>query len=277
MIDNRRIPARKTIAAAHLEGQVEAERFVEGTHKQIAVPLLNLTTTANPRATLATQLLFGEVFTVYEEIPDMGLSWGQAADGYVGYVASEGLLPEDGLPKKPITALSALVYAAPDLKAPQLGAYAFGCQVHVEAEEGDYARLGEGMFIPKPALLPRKSRDFVDIAEGFIGLPYLWGGRSSYGLDCSALVQISLNAVGKPAPRDSDMQADELGILWNDHANLKRGDLVFWNGHVGIMQTPETLLHANAHHMAVTSEPLQTAVSRIAAKGDGDITAVRRF
>jgi len=277
MIDSRRIPARKTVAAAHLEGQVAAENFVEGTHMQIAVPLLNLTTTADPRATLATQLLFGETFTVYEDIPDMGLSWGQAADGYVGYVASEGLLPEDGSPKTPITALSALVYAAPDLKAPQLGAYAFGCQVHKEAEEGEYARLGEGMFTPNSALQPHETDDFVDIAERFVGLPYLWGGRSTYGLDCSALVQISLNAVGKPAPRDSDMQADELGVLWNDHANLKRGDLVFWQGHVGIMQNSETLLHANAHHMAVTSEPLQTAVRRIAAKGDGDITAVRRF
>ena len=277
MIDKRRTPARKTIAAMHLKGQVEAEKFVDSTHMQIAVPLLNLTASADPQASLATQLLCGERFDVYDEIPDLGLSWGQAEDGYVGYVATAGLTQYSDKSVTRVTASSALVYEKPDLKACQLGVYSFGCKLHITGQEGDYMRLSGDVFIPKTYLHPLENNDYVNIAERFLGVPYLWGGRSFYGLDCAALVQLCLQATGQKAPRDSDMQADEIGQLVNDYENLQRGDLVFWQGHVGIMRDPETLLHANAYHMVVTSEPLADAVARIAASNGGDITKIRRI
>lgn len=269
-MDRRRTPIRHDIASEHLRGQVEGREFIEGMPMQVGVSLLNLAVNANPNTGMATQLLFGEGFTVYDQIPDLGLSWGQSdRDGYVGYVASEGLMPVvDG--QTPITALSALVYSKPDLKSSPIGAYSMGCRVTVEAEENGYARLGEGMFMPLVYLAP-VTGDFVGVAEKFIGVPYLWGGRSYFGLDCSGLVQISIQAVGMDAPRDSDMQAAELGEVVA--VPSQRGDLVFWEGHVGIMQDGETILHANVHHMAVVSEPLADVVAR----ADGSITMTRRL
>lgn len=276
MMDKRRIPARKTVAAAQLQGQVEAERFEEGVAMEVVMSLLDLRTSPDPNAPLATQLLAGETFTVYDELPEMGLSWGQAGrDGYVGYVYTQGLAPKSGVPLTPITALAAIVYTKPELRSDLMGAYSFGCKVEVSTRETEYSQLATGAYIPSIYLEPLTTGDFVDVAERFLGVPYLWGGRSSYGLDCSALVQLALQALGREAPRDSDMQAAELGVAID--AELQRGDLVFWKGHVGIMRDAETLLHANAHHMAVASEPLAVARARIVAKGEGEITGMRRL
>ncbi len=276
MTDKRRFPARKSVAAAYLQGQVEAERFEQGRSMEVAMSLLDLRVSPDPTTPLDTQLLAGEGFTVYDEIPEMGLSWGQSErDGYVGYVFTEGLAEKSAAPKTAITALAAIVYVRPDLKSDLMGAYSLGCAVEVVADAGDYAQLHTDAFIPKPYLQPVETTDFVDIAERFLGVPYLWGGRSSYGIDCSALVQIAMQTVGLQAPRDSDMQLAELGAPVK--APLQRGDLVFWKGHVGVMRDGETLLHANAHHMAVASEPLADAQARIAAKGDGDIIGIRRL
>lgn len=270
-MDKRRIPVRHDLAAEHLRGQVDVENFVSGKPMTVGVSLLNLARNANPSTATATQLLFGEGFTLYDEIPDLGLSWGQSdRDGYVGYVASAGLVdPLDGKLKS-VTALSALVYSKPDFKSQPIGSFPLGCRLAVEIEENGYAQLGAGMFTPTVNMVPVKG-DFVDVAERFIGVPYLWGGRSSFGLDCSALVQLSLQAVGLEAPRDSDMQAAEVGS--SVEGALERGDLVFWDGHVGIMQDIDTMLHANVHHMAVVSEPL----SDVVARAEGEITAMRRL
>lgn len=275
-MDKRRIPAKPDIAAEHLRGQVEAKEFVEGTLAEVGVAVLNLTVTADPEAGLATQLLMGEGFTVYKEIPEMGLSWGQSLlDDYVGFVATQGLKPVEA-GRRSVTAVAALIYETPALKSRVIGACSFGCKLAVEGEENGHHKVKDWGFIPSVYLEPLGG-DFVEVATRFLNVPYLWGGRSSYGLDCSALVQMSLQAVGRTAPRDSDMQVVELGMAIEGHANLLRGDLVFWDGHVGIMQDAKTLLHANAHHMAVVSEPLDEAIYRIAAKENKLITAVRRL
>lgn len=275
-MDKRRFPAKPDIAAEHLRGQVEAKEFVEGTLTEVGIAVLNLTTTADPEAGLATQLLMGEGFTVYKEIPEMGLSWGQSAlDDYVGFVATKGLKPVEA-GRRSVTALAALIYEKPELKSPVIGACSFGCKLALEAEENGHYKIKDWGFIPSVNLQPL-GNDFVEVAERFLNVPYLWGGRSSYGLDCSALVQLSLQAVGRVAPRDSDMQVAELGVAVVDHAQLQRGDLVFWDRHVGVMRDAKTLLHANAHHMAVVSESLDEAVYRIAAKENKLITAVRRL
>jgi len=270
-MDTRRIPVRHDLAAEHLCGQVEVEKFVEGRLMAVGASIINLVRNADPDTNLATQLLYGEGFTVYDEIADMGLAWGQSErDGYVGYVPSAGLIEPLKGRIETVSALSALVFSEPDFKSQLLGSYSLGCRVAVEDEENGYARLSEGIYTPLVNLAPVTS-DFVDVAEKFIGSPYLWGGRSYFGLDCSGLVQLALQAVGVDAPRDSDMQEAELGSFVE--GLVQRGDLVFWDGHVGIMRDSENLLHANVHHMAVVSEPLADVIVR----ADSAITGTRRL
>ncbi|MEO1919624.1 MAG: hypothetical protein ABGW81_07960, partial [Paracoccaceae bacterium] len=164
-MDKRRTPVRHDLAAEHLRGQVDVESFVEGKPMMVGVSLLNLSINANPATAMATQLLFGEGFTVYDEISDMGLSWGQSdVDGYVGYVASAGLVcPADGEAVK-VTVMSALIYAKPEYKSQPIGSYSLGCRVVVEREENRYAQLGDGMFTAVVNLAPIVG-DFVDVAE----------------------------------------------------------------------------------------------------------------
>ena len=160
-----------------------------------------------------------------------------------------------------------------------------GARVAVLGEAEDrnarYAMIAPAGAVVTQHLAPLQSRapDFTATAEAFLGAPYLWGGKTSLGIDCSGLVQVALNAGGFPAPRDTDMQEAEIGSALPLDAGvpaLRRGDLVFWPGHVGIMRDGETLLHANSHHMAVASEPLGVARERIRLRG-AEITSIRRL
>ena len=271
---NRLRPARPDLAAEHLRGMVPAETYVRGQAMQVNAPLLDLTVTPSPSAERATQLLLGEVFVVYETRPD-GLVWGQAElDGYVGYVAAAGLGPPRG-PGQRVTALWSQIYARPNARAHVLMEVPFFALLHVSGSSGGYFKLRDGGFVPRPHLAPLAG-DFVTQAERFRGVPYLWGGRSARGLDCSALVQLALIASGTAAPRDSDMQAALVGAPLGSGAELRRGDLIFWRGHVAIVQNPGVLIHASGYHMAVVSEPLGEAVARIAAAGGGPVIARRR-
>ena len=173
-----------------------------------------------------------------------------------------------------VRTLGGQLYPAPELKAAPAGTLPFGARVVVEDERDGYCRLDGDLWMPAPQLRPidEPEPDWVAVAERFIGVPYVWGGRSSSGIDCSALIQLALQAAGAECPRDSDMQEQALGSTLADDETLKRGDLIFWRGHAGIMADHETLLHANAHHMAVATEPLGPAVSRIMAAGDGAVT-----
>jgi cell wall-associated NlpC family hydrolase len=119
--------------------------------------------------------------------------------------------------------------------------------------------------------------DFVAVAERFVGVPYLWGGKTSFGLDCSGLVQLALASCGMECPRDSDMQERALGTaIASDVSDLHRGDLMFWNGHVAILCDAGTLVHANGFHMAVATEPVADAITRIRASGS-EVTSVKRI
>lgn len=271
----RLTPARADLAAARLAGRVEAARFAEGRPARVTAPLLDLTLEPAAAAGLATQLLLGEAFTVYEDRAD-GLAWGQAGrDGYVGYVAAAGLGPAGAAAGRRVTALASHRYGAPSAKARVAGPIPFLAEVEVVGEEAGFAALAGGGFVPAQHLAPWTG-DAAAAAERFLGAPYLWGGRSAAGVDCSGLVQLALAAAGIAAPRDSDMQAALAGQALAEDAPALRGDLVFWRGHVGMMLDPETLIHANGHHMAVVREPLETAAGRIAAGGGGPITGRRR-
>ena len=277
--DRRFTPARPDLAASHLKGHVEATIFVEGRGMQIVAPVADVRSAPTPDASLDTQALCGERVTVYEE--HEGWAWAQLQrDCYVGYLPSHMLGPTPKEPTHRVTALRTFVYPAPNMKVPPLEALPLGAEVTVEGD-GDYVRVADHGFVYAPHLQPiaQYDKDFVAVAERFLGVPYLWGGKTALGLDCSGLVQISLAAAGINVPRDTDVQAREIGteLPLDEPLHPRRGDLVFWKGHVGIMCDAEMLLHANAHHMLVAREPFAEARTRILAKSFGPVIAVRRL
>lgn len=267
--DPRLTPARSDLAAAHLEGQVEAERFIAGEIRRVCEPTAPLKRTPFGAASLDTEALYGERARVYEDDGE-GWSWVQLErDGYVGYLPTAALAPEGAPATHKVRALRSFLFPGPDIKLPPVTALSFASPVAVREMRGKFAVTAEG-FLHAGHLAPldeNESEDFVTVATRFLGLPYLWGGRSSLGLDCSGLVQTALMACGIAAPRDSDMQEAALGDRIPLDGPFRRGDLLFWAGHVAIVEAPDILLHANAHHMAVAREPLAPALARIAAAG----------
>jgi cell wall-associated NlpC family hydrolase len=274
--DPRLTPARPDLAAAHLRGKVEAAHFVDGVAQEVVVGLAPMRKEPSHQSTLVTEALHGERVTVYET-DEEGWAWGQlAADGYVGWLPAAALLTPGPAPTHRVAALRTLVFPGPSIKLPPADALPLGAGVAVVREQDSFAVTASGGYMPSRHLQPLASAeaDHVAIAERFLGVPYLWGGKSSLGVDCSGLVQVALSACGVPCPRDSDMQeaAFTSSVALDD---LRRGDLVFWKGHVAVARDAGSLIHANAFHMQVAIEPVAEAVARIAA-GGSDVTSVRR-
>jgi len=275
--DPRLTPARPDLAAAHLRGKVEAARFVEGAEQQVIAGIAPLRKEPAHDAPLLTEALHGERITTYET-DEEGWAWGQLeSDNYVGWIPAAALLEPGPAPTHRVAALRTLVFPGPSIKLPPTEALPFGATVAVEREQDGFAVTAAGGYLPRPHLAPLASHesDFVAVAERFVGTPYLWGGKSSLGVDCSGLVQVALAACGIPCPRDSDMQEGTLGKPAN-LAGLQAGDLIFWKGHVAIARGRNSLIHANAFHMAVTIEPVAEALTRIGATGS-QVTGVRRL
>lgn len=279
--DRRLNPYRDDLAAAHLRGEVKAERFVEGVDRRVVVPNLPLLREPEAAAPMDTQLLHGETFRVYEERD--GWAWGQAAhDDYVGYVDAKGLASRPAAPTHSVAALRTFIYPKPDMKTRPATPLSMNAKVRVTGAKEKFSEIEGGGWVFTAHLAPLDAhvRDFVAVAEEFVGVPYLWGGRDSMGLDCSGLVQMSLERVGISSLRDTDMQEATLGEALPepvDFTALERGDLVFWKGHVGIMIDARHLIHANAFHMRVAVEGLDTALSRIARSPAGHVTAIKRL
>ena len=200
---------------------------------------------------------------------------------YVGWLSANALAPPGAPPTHKVVALRTLVFPGPSIKLAPREALPFGARVAVARREERMAVTQSGGYLPAVHLAPIDvyETDFVAVAERFLGVPYLWGGKTVLGLDCSGLVQIALAACGISCPRDSDMQEEALGspvAAATDRSDLQRGDLVFWTGHVAIVRDRATFLHANAFHMAVAIEPIGDAIARIRGAG-GEITGVRRI
>ncbi len=279
MDDPRLTPARPDLAAKYLEGKVEAARFVTGEEFEVTDAIVPLREAPSAQAMLATQALKGERVTVYDRNGE-GWAWGQLnGDGYVGWLPDRALAPPAAPPTHKITAIRTFAFPGPSIKLPPAATLVMGSTLAILREDGTFAVTREGWHLPLRHVgrIDNYEDDFVAIAERFVGTPYLWGGKSSLGIDCSGLVQVSLSAAGTGCPRDSDMQRDGLGRTLDaaESKKLQRGDLIFWKGHVAIVRDARSIVHANAHHMATVIENTNDAIARIKASGS-EITAIKR-
>lgn len=270
MLDRRLNAFRPDLADRRLEGRIEAARFVEGEPAHVVVPLADLRPEPDPTRGIDTQVLYGEDVTVFDRAG--GFAWvACAADSYVGYLPETALAPGHATATHIVVRPRTFAYPGPDLRFPRVHALSMASRVEVTGEAETrgtrYFMLGDGTSIIAAhcrALGETPALDAVGFAGLFLETPYLWGGRSGFGIDCSGLVQTGLAMAGKQAPRDSDMQAAHLGRPIDPEADgLMRGDLVFWKGHVAFMEDEHTILHASGAAMAVVREPLSDAIRRI--------------
>ena len=280
MDDPRLTAARPDLAAKYLEGRIKAARFVAGEEFEIVDALAPLRESASSDATLLTQALRGERVTIYDRDGE-GFAWGQLnGDGYVGWLPDRALARPGPASTHKITAIRTFAFPGPSIKLQPIDTLPMGALINVVREDGPFAVTREGWYLPRPHIgsVERHESDFVAVAERFAGTPYLWGGKTSLGIDCSGLVQVALNAAGTGCPRDSDMQQDGLGRALDpaEYRKLQRGDLIFWKGHVAIVRDAKTIVHANAYHMATAIENTSEAIARIEAAGSA-VTAIKRL
>ena len=269
--DSRTTLARADLAASDLEGRVPASRYAPRIAMQVVIPVTGIRSQPKSDAEQVNQLLFGEIFDMVETAN--GFAWGQARrDGYVGFVEIGALSAELNSPTHWVHSPSTLAFARPSIKSPLWGLLSCTALLTVDDADGALVHAVGAGWIPARhlRLIGQGWSDVATVALTMMGTPYLWGGRSHRGLDCSGLVQMALQATGRACPRDTDQQ-QSLGTPASPETP-QRGDLVFWPGHVGLMLDEDHILHANAHHMAVAGEPLAETVARI-----GPPTAYRRL
>lgn len=280
MSDARAVPANGRVAHVSLQGKVQAERFSEGSWRQVSQPLTPLL--RNPDGPRERELLLGDRFLVLEDHGKFSFGYARR-DGYVGYVETAALHEPMKLPSHMVFVGRSYAKHTPNLKdtGPAIG-LSFGSKVNVIETSGAWSEVqiaNKTMFVPNLHLRPIQPcfADPVEVAEIFLGTPYLWGGNSGFGIDCSGLVQAAMLACGIDCPGDADQQQTTLGDEIPKSVLLQRGDLLFWNGHVALCVDPQRMIHANAAHMAVVYEDIQTAETRILASGDGPIIARKRL
>lgn len=279
-LDPRVNAYRDGLAAIGLKGVVDAPRFAQGRSAFVAHGVANLRNAPREDSGLDTQLVYGETFTVYDEAD--GWAWGQAArDNYVGYLRTAGLLFGEADPTHRVRVLGSPLFSAPNIKSAARDLLPMNAKVKVVSDENGLAKTADGNYLYAAHLTPlgQAQPDWVGMAEKFLGAPYLWGGKTAAGCDCSGVLQTALEAGGIWSPRDTDMMEEALGqtlAVSEDLSGLMRGDLVFWKGHIGVMLDETRLLHANAYHMLVAAEPLRDAAERIARK-EGAIRSIKRL
>ncbi len=275
MTDRRLLPANSRVAARELRGTLDAPRFVDGNWHRICLTVVDLLDTPGGRRN--RQLLHGQRVRVLDIEDGMAFLQSQQ-DSYVGYIPVSALAP-DARPTHRVTARATHLYPAPDLKSPEAAWLSHGSLLTITGRTGSWCETDSGLFIHHGhlAALDSAPADPVDTAASLLGTPYLWGGNSSAGIDCSGLVQAALSAARIPCPGDSDLQREALGDPLPEDALPARGDLYFWKGHVAMAADSDTLIHANAFHMAVAYESIDAALARIAANEFGALIVRKRL
>lgn len=280
MLDPRITPVRPDLAAAHLRGQVDAPRFAEGALRRVREGVAPVRAAPRFDAPLLTESLHGEAVTIYDE--EEGWVWAQLADdGYVGWLPAAALGPHDPAPTHRIKVLRTLVFPGPDIKLPPVGSLSLNAAIHAAADEGQFLRLASGGYVWASHVcgMDAAQTDMAGVAMTFANVPYLWGGKSALGIDCSGLVQMAAAACGRKMPRDSDLQYDLADMAtvkdWSPQ-DLRRDDLIFWKGHVALALGDGRMVHANAHHMMVAVEDVAAGIARIREAGS-EVLGIRRF
>lgn len=271
VLDRRLNAFRPDLGDVRLRGQIDADRFVEGKPMRVVAPVADMRKQPRPDSGIDTQLLFGDDVLVFEDAE--GWCWVQnERDGYVGYISDTTVGERAGTATHRVIAPRTFVYPGPDMKYPTSKALSLGSLLTVtgwdERRGTRYALLasGEAVFAKHVAEVSDVASDFVTVAEALLRTPYLWGGLSGFGIDCSGLVQLSLLMAGHTVLRNSDMQAGTVGSVLETSERfegLQRGDLVFWNGHAAIVSAENMLLHASGYTMDVTLETVEQAIERI--------------
>jgi cell wall-associated NlpC family hydrolase len=278
-LDKRLHAFRHDLADARLKGSIDVEHYVEGKSMEVIAPVATMHREPSISAAQITQALFGEKIMAFEDKEEW--VWCQLErDGYVGYISKASASKDVTNPTHRVAVPSTYMYLQPDIKSQPAVALPMNARLEIIESNEKFSKLSNGKYVFTRHIKPLSEveTDFVSVAEMFCDVPYYWGGKTAQGLDCSGLVQTSLEACGMFSPRDTDMQETQLGqnLLINDLDGLRRGDLVFWKGHVGIMTDQKTLLHANGYHMMTVKEPLAEVVSRIAST-DGQVTSIKRL
>ena len=275
MINSRRIASNGRVAALQLRGKVEADRYVPGKPAHVCKTLADLC--RRPDGGRERQLLFGDRVLIYEKCA--GMSFVQSEkDDYVGYIANCALCETPISFTHIVLAPICHLYQEPDIKAPEVMTLTMGAKLVGSTAKNGFIQTHEGWI--KTNTIRKQEAGFTDpvsVAERLLNAPYLWGGNSAMGIDCSGLIQLACHLCGLNCPADSDMQAAELGYSLREHAPLQRGDLIFWEGHVAWVTAPEVILHANAFHMATVKEDLNSVIARIEMQGDGKPLCYKRL
>lgn len=271
-MDHRFWPATERVAHASLRGRVEGVAFTNGSERAVGAPLVD--PHRAPDGPRERQLPRGTAFVVIEEVDDWAFGFAER-DSYCGWIRAGHLIAHSEVSHW-VASVGTHLYAGPKVQADCV-VMPMGARLRVIGQDGSFAEV-EGGFVPASHLraLGDWLADPVAVAEAFLGTPYLWGGNSRAGLDCSGLVQMALQACGHPCPADSDLQ-QALGVALTDESPMQRGDLVFWRGHVAMMVDDRRMIHANGHTMSVAYEDLAEARARIQTQGGGPVTALRRI